>query len=86
MGKILFISEVGLIAISGILFTMERFIAVFYYASDSFPVKLNGTGTYQSEPIMPGVFDNLFVGLLLVLGMILLVFGSINVIKTRNDS
>lgn len=81
--RLFFISGIGLIALSGILFTVERFIAVFYYASDSFPVKLNGTGSYQSEPIMPGIFDNLFVGLLLVLGIILLVFGMVNMLKTK---
>lgn len=46
MARLFFISGIGLIVMSGTLFTLERFLAVFYYASDSFPVKLNGTGTY----------------------------------------
>lgn len=37
MGKICF-AGIGLIALSGILFTLERFIAVFQYASESLPV------------------------------------------------
>ena len=81
MGKISFLSGIGLIALSGILFTMERVIAVFRYASESFPVKLNGNGSHPGEPNMPGVFDNFFVGLLLVLGIVLLVFGTFKVFK-----
>ena len=79
MRKISFFTGIGLIALSGILFTMERFIAVFQYASESFPVKLNGNGSYPGEPSMPGIFDNFFVGLLLVLGIVLLVFGAFKV-------
>ncbi|TMN20814.1 hypothetical protein [Lentibacillus cibarius] len=80
MGKMSFFTGIGLIALSGILFTLERFIAVFQYASESFPVKLNGSGSYPGEPSMPGVFDNFFVGLLLVMGITLFVFGLFKVI------
>jgi hypothetical protein len=79
MGKVSLFTGIGLIALGGILFTMERFIAVFRYASESFPVKLNGNGSYPSEPSMPGIFDNFFVGLLLVLGIVLLVLGAFKV-------
>jgi hypothetical protein len=83
MEKISFFTGIGLIALSGILFTMERFIAVFQYASESFPVKLNGNGSYPGEPSMPGIFDNFYVGFLLVLGLIFLVYGAFKVF-TKN--
>lgn len=75
MKKVSFISGVGFIALSGILYTIERFIAVFLYASEIFPVKLNGNGSHPGEPYMPTILDNFFVGLLLVLGLALLIFG-----------
>lgn len=78
MGKMSFFTGIGLIALSGILFTLERFIAIFQYSIEAFPVKLNGNGSY-SEPNMPRVFDNFFVGLLLVMGIALIVFGVIKV-------
>lgn len=84
MGKISFISGMGLIGLSGLLFTIERFIAVFQYASESFPVKLNGNGSYPGEPSMPGIFDNFFVGLLFILGIVLLVYGAIKLLTNKN--
>ena len=83
MGKISFISGMGLIGLSGLLFTIERFIAVFQYASESFPVKLNGNGSYPGEPSMPGIFDNFFVGLLFILGIVLLVYGAFKLIANK---
>ncbi|QFF99925.1 hypothetical protein PB01_14450 [Psychrobacillus glaciei] len=83
MGKISFFSGIGLIALSGILFTVERFISVFQYASESFPVRLNGSGSFPSEPSMPGIFDNFFVGILLILGLVLLVFGTIKIFSDK---
>lgn len=84
MGKISFISGMGLIGLSGLLFTIERFIAVFQYASESFPVKLNGNGSYPGEPSMPGIFDNFFVGFLFILGIVLLVYGAKKLLTNKN--
>ncbi|MFS0673517.1 hypothetical protein [Ornithinibacillus sp. 179-J 7C1 HS] len=84
MGKISFISGMGLIGLSGLLFTIERFIAVFQYASESFPVKLNGSGSYPGEPSMPGIFDNFFVGFLFILGIVLLVYGAKKLLTNKN--
>lgn len=75
MWKSSFISGLGLIALSGILFTAERFIAVFKWIGESVPVKINGSGSYFPEPTMPGVFDNLFVAIFLILGLVLLIIG-----------
>lgn len=75
MWKSSFISGLGLIALSGILFTLERFIAVFKWIGETAPVKINGSGSYPTEPTMPGVFDNLFVGIFLILGLVLLIIG-----------
>lgn len=83
MRKISFISGIGLIALSGILYTMERFIAVFLYASESFPVKLNGNGSHPGEPDMPNIFDNFFVVLLLILGIALLLNGTIRIFSNK---
>jgi uncharacterized membrane protein len=82
--KISFVTGIGLIALSGILFTIERFITVFQNASETFPVKLNGNGSYTSQP-MPGIFDNFFVGLFLVLGIVLLIYAAIKVFKTQEN-
>lgn len=86
MGKLSFFAGIALVALSGILYTMERFIAVFLYANESFPVKLNGSGSYQSEPSMPGIFDNFFVGFLFILGMVLLIFGVFKVLRIQSNS
>ncbi|WP_213532364.1 hypothetical protein [Paenibacillus sp. J45TS6] len=75
MWKYSFISGIALIALSGILFTAERFIAVFEYIGEAAPVKINGSGSYPNEPTMPGVFDNIFVGGFVLLGLILLIVG-----------
>ncbi|HHY22507.1 MAG TPA: hypothetical protein GX525_11675 [Bacilli bacterium] len=77
MNKSIFLSSLGLIALSAILFTMERFLAVFKWASERVPVQINGSGSYPSEPNMPGIFDNVFVGILLIIGLALLVFSLI---------
>ena len=63
-----------MIALSGILYTVERFIAVFKWASESVPVQLKGSGSYPSEPYMPSILDNIFVGIFLIIGLVLLVF------------
>ncbi|RCW40076.1 hypothetical protein [Paenibacillus prosopidis] len=75
MWKSSFISGLGLIALSGILYTVERFIAVFKWISEVVPIKINGSGQYPSEPNMPGVFDNIFVGIFLILGLVLIIIG-----------
>jgi hypothetical protein len=75
MWKSSFITGVVLIALSGILYTAERFISVFKWVGDAAPVKINGSGTYPTEPTMPGIFDNIFVGIFLVLGLVLLLIG-----------
>ncbi|OMF88049.1 hypothetical protein [Paenibacillus sp. FSL R7-0273] len=75
MGKSSFISGLGLIMLSSILFTAERFIAVYKWIGETTPVKINGSGSYPAEPAMPGVFDNVFVGIFLILGLALLIIG-----------
>ncbi|WP_431803470.1 hypothetical protein [Halobacillus andaensis] len=65
MAKISFFTGVGLVALSGILFTMERFLAVYLYVGESSAVKINGSGSY--DPLsMPSIFDNFYVVFLLV--------------------
>jgi len=75
MWKISFISGLGLIALSGVLYTLERFIAIFKWIGEVAPVKINGSGSWPTEPTMPGVFDNFFVGIFLILGLVLLIIG-----------
>jgi len=75
MWKSSFISGLGLITLSGILYTVERFIAVFKWIGETAPVKIKGSGSFPTEPTMPGIFDNLFVGVFLILGLVLLIIG-----------
>lgn len=89
MWKYSFVSGVVLIALSGILFTMERFIAVFKYIGESFPVKIKVSGSFQSyptTPTIPGIFDNIFVGSFFILGLILLIIGISMGYKEVNQS
>ena len=62
-----------LIVFSGIIFTFERFISVFKWVGESAPVKINGSGSYPTEPVMAGFFDNPFVPALLILGLLLII-------------
>ena len=82
MGKISLFTGISLIALSGILFTFERFFAVFIYANESAAVKINGNGSFGPLS-MPSIFDNFFVGFLLVLGLTLFVFGGYKVFTDR---
>lgn len=74
MAKICFITGIGLVALSGILFTIERFLAVYLYVGESSVVKINGSGSYNPLS-MPGIFDNFYVGFLLALGLVLFLIG-----------
>lgn len=75
MWKISIASGLGLLIFSGVLFTAERFIAIIHWIGMSAPVKMNGNGTYPADPTMPGLLDNLFVPLFLIIGLLLLVIG-----------
>lgn len=66
-----------LLITSGLIFTFERFLSIFYWIGQAAPVKINGSGHYPSNPTMPGLFDNFFVILFLVMGLALLVIGLI---------
>lgn len=61
-----------LLMISGVIFTFERFISVFLWIGQAAPVKINGSGSYPGQPIMPGIFDNIFVPIFFVMGLILI--------------
>ncbi|QKY69405.1 hypothetical protein [Lentibacillus sp. CBA3610] len=82
MGKVSFFSGIGLIALSGILFTFERFIAAFLYGIEVFSIQLNENGSYGPLE-MPGLFDNFYVGFLLALGLILFIFGAMKITKNQ---
>lgn len=79
--KISFKSGLGMIALSGVLYTLERFISVYKWIGESAPVKINGSGSYPTEPIFPGIFDNFFIGFFLIFGLILLIIGLVMGIK-----
>ncbi|WP_085507432.1 hypothetical protein [Thalassobacillus devorans] len=74
MDRVSLFAGIGLISVSATLFTMERFIAAFLYAGESVPVKLSGSGSFPSEPAMPGLFDNILVGWLFILGLVFILF------------
>ncbi len=56
-----FILGCCLIVFSGIIFTFERFISVFKWGGESAPIKINGSGSYPTVPVMAGFFDNPYV-------------------------
>ncbi|MCD4712572.1 MAG: hypothetical protein K8R73_04750 [Clostridiales bacterium] len=72
-----FILGCCLIVFSGIIFTFERFISVFKWVGESAPVKISGSGSYPTEPVMAGFFDNLYVPALLILGILLIIMSFI---------
>jgi hypothetical protein len=65
---------IGLILLitSGCIFTFERFLSVLVWLGDAVPVKINGSGTYMTKPVFPGIFDNMFVPLFFILGLVLI--------------
>jgi hypothetical protein len=67
-------SVMGLVLLiaSGCIFTFERFLSIFIWSSQIIPVTLSGSGSYNTEPIYPGVFDNIFVLLFFIIGLILI--------------
>lgn len=67
------ISGCILMVVSGLIFTFERFISIFMWIGQTVPVKINGSGSYPTKPTMPGIFDNIFVPLLFIIGLILLI-------------
>jgi hypothetical protein len=81
LGKFSLFYGIASIALSGLLYTIERFIAVFQYGIDVVPVELNGSGSHPGEPNMPAVFDNFFVGFLLLLGLAFLGYGVYKLLK-----
>ena len=84
MAKVSFFTGIGLVALSGILFTMERFLAVYLYVGESSAVKINGSGSY--EPLsMPSIFDNFYVGFLLILGLVLFTLGILQTSSSLNN-
>ncbi|MGG4215433.1 hypothetical protein [Paenibacillus sp. FSL L8-0638] len=72
--KYLLVGVLSLIG-SGVIYTMERFMSVVYWAADSVPVKLKGSGMSMLEPDMPGFADNIFVIILFVCGLMILGYG-----------
>jgi hypothetical protein len=85
VARISFFTGIGLIALSGLLFTFERFFAVYLYVSESSAVKIRGSGSYGPLS-MPSIFDNFYVGFLLVLGLVLLVLGIFKGITNKDNS
>ncbi|KAF6578578.1 hypothetical protein G9G54_15105 [Paenibacillus sp. EKM212P] len=72
--KYLLIGVLSLLG-SGVIYTMERFISVIQWATNSVPVKLNSSGISMSEPDMPSFVDNIFVIILFVCGLMILGYG-----------
>lgn len=75
-----------MVALSGILYTLERFLAVFKWVGEVAPVKINGSGSYPKEPTMPGLFDNFFVGFFLFFGLIWIMIGIIRGNRERRET
>ncbi|WP_407271131.1 hypothetical protein [Radiobacillus sp. PE A8.2] len=71
MKKTSFISGLVMIGLSGIIFTWERFLSLYLFG---IIISDDKRGSYPSEPSMPNIFENIFVCLLLVIGIVLVLF------------
>jgi hypothetical protein len=69
------------VLVSGVLFTMERFLAVLKWSVLTTPILTRGSGTYSESTVMPGLTTNFFVVLFLVIGVILVVLRIYDVYK-----
>lgn len=56
-----------MIVSSGLIYTFERFLSVFKWSIEI------GTGSYPINPRIIGIFDNIFVPILFVMGMLLII-------------
>lgn len=62
-----------LLIVSGCIYTIERFVSVLMWLCEVVPVKMGPGGSYPSNATMPGVFDNIFVPILFIVGVLLVV-------------
>ena len=62
-----------LLIASGCIYTVERFVSVLMWLGEVVPVKMSPSGSYPSNATMPGLFDNIFVPILFIVGVLLVV-------------
>lgn len=65
-----------LLIMSGSLYTLERFLALFKWSVDV------GTGSFLENPAMPNIVDNIFVPTLFIIGLFLIISNFL--IKRKN--
>lgn len=65
-----------LLIMSGCLYTLERFLALFKWSIDV------GTGSFLENPAMPNIVDNIFVPTLFIIGLFLIISNFL--IKRKN--
>lgn len=63
----------SLIVVSGLIFTFERYVSIFMWIGQVAPVKIHGSGSWPNKPTMPGIFDNIFVPLLFIMGLFFII-------------
>jgi len=79
MDKILYyILGAVFIIISSVLYTIERFIAYYLWIGQ---MSAN-TGSYPTNPDLPGLFTNIFIPIFIIIGVILFVLG----VKQKNNN
>lgn len=72
-----------LIVFSGLIYTFERYVSIFMWIGQVAPVKINGSGSWPTNPTMPGIFDNFFVPLLFIMGLYFII---ISFVYRRNNN
>ena len=66
-----------LLVASGCIYAFERFLSLFEW------VTRVGTGSWPSNPKMPGIFDNIFVPTLFIIGLLLIIISFISMRKEK---
>ncbi|MEJ6950483.1 hypothetical protein [Natronospora cellulosivora (SeqCode)] len=67
--------SIAFLGMGGLLYTFEKLIAVLIWGSQMVPVKINGSGSYPTYPNFPNIYDNIFVLLFTISGLIFFLIG-----------
>jgi hypothetical protein len=71
------------ILVSGVLFTIERYLAVLKWSVLTTPVLIRGNGGHSDYPTMPSLTTNFFVALFLLIGIFFIALGIYDVYKGK---
>lgn len=66
-----------LLIVSGCIYAFERFLSVCEWVTKI------GTGSWPSNPTMLGIFDNIFVPILFIIGLLLIIISFMSMVKAK---